>query len=96
MSAFTSDKFKFLGLEMNGAEVLARVQESQGPFSKPVHSVDEEDVHRWLERTVELIRLGQGGKIARKNQEELTAAFNAIRTHKAQNGILLSVKTPCI
>lgn len=96
MSAFTSDKFKFLGLAMNGAKVLARLKESQGFISQPVHEVEERQVHRWLERTLELISLGEDGKMVHRNREELTAAFNAVRTYKAQNNISLDVEEPCI
>lgn len=95
MSAFVVDKFKFLGLSMSGAKVLAKVRESDG-FSRPIHTPDEEEIHSWLARTVELIGHGENGKIALRNREELTAAFNAIRTYKAQNGIPLDVRNPCI
>jgi len=96
MSAFASDKFRFLRLEMSGAKVLAMIKESQGFASQPVHTVEERQVHRWLQRTLELIRAGEDGKTVHRNLGELTAAFNAIRTYKAQNNIPLDVERPCI
>jgi hypothetical protein len=93
-NAYTSDKFKFLGLAMSGSKVLAKVEESQGWGSKPVHMVDEAEVYSWLESTMEAIESGNNGKTVHKNREELRAAFDAIRTRKIQNGIPLDVKDP--
>ncbi|HYX71577.1 MAG TPA: hypothetical protein VE732_02305 [Nitrososphaera sp.] len=96
-NAFNLDNFKFLGLEMSGSQVLARISESEGFLGdRATYTQDEAQVHGLLERTVETIRAGDSGRKIRKNYEQLLAAFNAIRTYKAQNGIPLDVKNPCV
>ncbi len=94
-TAFDLDKFKFLGLEMKGSKVLARISESDG-FSRPVYTQDEEQVHGLLEGCVRTMQSGSKGRKVRKNYEQLLAAFDAIRTYKAQNGIPLDVPNPNI
>jgi len=96
-SAFSVDTFKFLGLEMAGSNVLARLSESEGFLGdRATYIQDEEQVHGLLESTVRIIQSGEAGKKVRKNYEQLLAAFNAIRTYKAQNGIPLDVLNPSV
>jgi hypothetical protein len=96
-SAFSVDKFKFLGLEMAGSNVLARLSESEGFLGdRAIYTQDEEQVHSLLESTVNLLKSGDAGRKVRQNHEQLLAAFNAIRTYKAQNGIPLDVQNPCV
>ena len=93
--AYKLDKFKFLGLEMSGSKVLARISESDY-FSCPVYTQDEVQVHDLLKGCVRAIQSGEKSRKVRKNYEQLLTAFNTIRTYKAQNGISLDVPNPCV
>lgn len=93
MSAFISDKFKFLGLKIEDSRVLAKLSEG-GFLFRSAYTQDEGQVYSLLERTVELIQAGHTERILHDNRDQLLAAFNAIRSYKAQNGISLDIKNP--
>lgn len=95
-NALSLDRFKFLSLEMSGSKVLAKLSESEGIWSRVVFTHDEMRVHDLLEGVTEMIRSGDQRRTVHKNYEQILAAFNAIRTYKAQNGIPLDVKEPCV
>ena len=98
-TAFNLDRFKFLGLEMGGSRVLARLAESDGFLffgSRVTYTQDELQVHGLLEGVLRTIQSGDEGKKVRRNRDQLLLAFNAIRTYKAQNDIPLDVKAPCV
>ena len=90
-SAFNLDKFRFAGLEMDGSRVLAQIVESDGLADRASYTQDECEIYALLTGAIETIASGDTGRKVRRNRDELLKAFNAIRTYKAQNGILLDV-----
>lgn len=95
MSVLALDRFKFLGVEVDGSEVLAKISQ-RDILSRQDFSRNEEQIHRWLEDAQELTKSGEASRKVLKNRDQILAAFNAIRTCKAQNGIPFDVKEPCV
>ena len=89
--------FKFLSLAVSGRKVLARLSEKDGLFTLPaIYTQDEKALHSRLEHITELINQGHTERRLMKNRAQILAAFNAIRTCKAQNGIPFDVTNPCV
>ena len=93
MSAFILSNFKFLEVVSENGSIKAKISEEDGWFlwlDRAVYTQDELQIHGLI-KVAELELENNSSKRLRKNIQQLTNAFDAIRNIKIKNNIKLDV-----